>query len=224
VELEANGSAMRARRGGAHALDASVEIEWLFTRHLGLRLEPAVGRDADGVSSTGAGVNWGLSLKVLQDFQRQVYVDAELLGRAPMSREAAVAQVGDPAQPLAWDVHAGVRLGLLTLRGSVGVGAGGAPAGLPLRGAAALLFPIDPSGRFGFWGLEVDADGARRAPAAIALEVVPNFIPAGIPVRVGIALPWVPGAADTAPSFGICLRIFYESAREIAFARGTSLR
>jgi hypothetical protein len=87
-----------------------------------------------------------------------------------------------------------------------------------------LLVPIDPSGRFGFCGLEVDVDGARPAPAVIALNVVPNFVPAGIPVRVGLALPWVPGEQDTRPSFGIYLRVFYESAREIEFARGTGGR
>jgi hypothetical protein len=224
VELEANGSVMRALRGRAYALDASVEIEWLFTRDLGLRLEPSLGRDADGVSSVGAGLSGGLSVKALQDFERQVYVDVELVGRLPTPGDTPVVQVGDPAQPLAGDVHAGLRIGLLTLRGSAGVGAGGAPTGLPLRGGAAVLLPIDPSGRFGFWGLEIDADGARPAPAAIALNVVPNFVPAGIPVRVGLALPWIPGEQDTRPSLGIYLRIFYESAREIAFARRTSRR
>jgi hypothetical protein len=215
---------MRARRGGAYTLDASVEIEWLVTRGLGIRLEPSLGRDVGGVSSIGAGASGGISLKVLQDFERQLYVDVELLGRVPATEETPVVQVGDPAQPLAGDVHAGLRLGPITLRGSVGVGAGGASAGLPLRGGAALLLPIDPSGRFGFCGLEVDVDGARPAPAVIALNVVPNFVPAGIPVRVGVALPWIPGEQDTRPSFGIYLRVFYESAREIEFARRTGGR
>jgi hypothetical protein len=225
VEWEANGSVMRALRGRAYSLDASVEIEWLVTRGLGVRLEPSLGRDVSGSkSSIGAGASGGISLKVLQDFERQLYVDVEVLGRVPATEETPVVQVGDPAQPFTGDVHAGVRLGPLTLRGSVGVGVGGASAGLPLRGGAALLLPIDPSGRFGFCGLEVDVDGARPAPAVIALNVVPNFVPAGIPVRVGLALPWVPGEQDTRPSFGIYLRVFYESAREIEFARGTGGR
>jgi hypothetical protein len=221
LELEANGSVIRARRGRDHSLDASVEIEWLVTRGLGIRLEPSIGRDVGRVSTTGAGASGGVSLKVLQDFERQLYVQVELLGRVPATEETPVVQVGDPAQPLVGDVHAGVRLGLLTLRGHMGVGAGGASAAPPFRAGAAVLLPIDPSGRFGFYGLEVDADGARPAPAVIALNVVPNFVPAGIPIRVGLALPWIPGEQDTRPSFGIFLRLFYESEREIAFARGT---
>jgi len=218
IELEANGSLMRAARGGAFAADSSLEMEWLVTRLLGLRVEPTLSRDGDGSSAgTQAGVSGGASWKLLQDFQRQLHVQAEVVGRAPWD-ESPIIQPGDPALPVAFDVRAALRRGPLTMRGSAGVGFGGSAVGAPLRASAALMAPFEETGRIGYWGVELDVDGARRTPLLVALDLVPNFAPAGIPLRLGLALPWSIGAPDDRPSLGLFLRVFYESAREIAFA------
>jgi hypothetical protein len=111
-----------------------------------------------------------------------------------------------------------MRRGPLALRWSGGVGAGGDAYHVPLRGSAAVLAPFEGSGRFGFWGVEVDADGARSKPVVVALDVVPNFAPAGLPFRMGLVLPWVVGEVGDRPSVGLFFRVFYESEREIAFA------
>ena len=135
-----------------------------------------------------------------------------------MTRAEPIVQPGDPAQPLAFDLRAGWRRDLLTLRWSAGVGAFGDAQHLPLRGSLAVLLPFEGSGRFGFWGIELDADGARGAPFVVALDVVPNLEPTGLPLRIGLALPWTIGERDDRPSLGLFLRVFYESAREIEFA------
>jgi hypothetical protein len=223
IEIEANGSVMRALRGGASALDASIEVEWLVVRKLGLRVEPSISRDADGAAVVAGGVSGGVSWKLLQDFARRLHVDVEALGRAPWE-DATLAQPGDPALPAALDVRAAWQPAWLTLRASAGVGAFGHAEHAPLRGSLALLAPFEGSGRFGFWGVELDADGARAAPVVVALNVVPNFTPAGLPLRVGLALPWSVGERDDRPSVGVFLRVFYESAREIAFASSSSAR
>ena len=224
VEVEANGSVLRALRGGARALDTSLEVEWLAARAFGLRLEPALSQDlaAGGATSAGAGATAGTSWKWLQDFQHDLYADAELTARAPWGASGLV-QPGDPELPVALDARAALRRGALTLRASLGVGILGPAEHLPLRGSAAALLPFEPSGRFGFWGIEIDADGARDTPFIAALDVVPNFEPAGLPLRIGLALPWAVGARDDRPSVGFFLRVFYESARELEFAapRGT---
>ena len=217
IELEANGAVLRALRGGARALDSSLEIEWLATRRFGLRLEPTLSHDADGDAKTAVGFSGGASWKLLQDFVHEFHADAEVLARVPWE-QSPIVQPGDPALPLAFDLRAGWRRDPMTLRWSAGVGAFGDPQHLPLRGSLAALFPFEGSGRFGFWGLELDADGARGAPFVAALDVVPNLEPTGLPLRIGLALPWNIGERDDRPSLGLFLRVFYESAREIEFA------
>jgi hypothetical protein len=219
-ELEANGAVMRALRGGGYAVDGSVEVEWLATRRLGLRLEPTLSRDADDMPAlTAAGVSGGVSWKLLQDFERDIHVQAEAVERIPWDTSPIV-QPGDSALPFAFDVRAGARRGPVTLRGSGGVGAAvvGRAEHVPLRGSVAILAPFEGTGRFGFWGIELDADGARASPVIAALDVVPNLAPAGVPLRIGLALPWVIGEQQEHVSLGLFLRIFYESEREIAFA------
>lgn len=217
LELEVNGSVLRSLRGGARALDTSLEVEWLATRRFGLRVEPTLSRDADGSADTGVGVSGGASWKLIQDFAREFHADAEVLARVPWE-QSPIVQPGDPAQPLAFDLRAGWRRDLLTLRWSAGVGAFGDAQHLPLRGSLAALLPFEESGRFGFWGIELDGDGARGAPFVAAIDVVPNLEPTGLPLRIGLALPWNIGERDDRPSLGIFLRVFYESAREIEFA------
>jgi hypothetical protein len=220
VEVEANGSVMRALRGGAYALDGSLELEWLVTRLLGVRLEPWLARDADGGPAVDAGgVSGGVSWKLLHDSQHDFHVHLEALGRAPWS-SSTFEQPGDPAQPLAVDLRAALRVGWLTLRGSAGAGAFGQVEHTPLRAGVAALVPFEGSGRFGFWGIELDADGARHAPVIGALGVVPNFAPAGLPFRVGLGLPWAIGERADRPALGVFFRVFYESQREIDFAAG----
>lgn len=217
VEIEANGSVARAVRGGASALDGSLEVEWLVSRRLGVRVEPSISRDADGAAVVTGGVSGGVSWKLWQDFGRRLHLDVEALGRAPWD-QTTLAQPGDPALPAALDVRAAWQPAWLALRASAGAGAFGHAEHAPLRGSIALLAPFEGSGRFGFWGVEVDADGARGAPVVVAFDVVPNFTPAGLPLRLGLALPWNVGERDDRPSVGVFLRVFYESEREIAFA------
>ncbi len=225
VEVEVNGSDRLAPRGSARALDASLELEWLVTRAWGLRVEPSIGREEPGGASpasthasTQLGANAGVSFKLLQDFAHDLHVDVEALGRAPWDTQGS-AQPGDPAQPLALDLRAAARPGVVTLRASLGFGAFGTGVRNPLRASLAALLPFEPSGRIGFWGFEVDADGGRRAPLIASFEIVPNLTPAGLPLRLGVALPVGIGDDPTRPSFGLMLRLFYESEREIAFAR-----
>jgi hypothetical protein len=219
VEVEANGANLRAVRGGAFAVDASLEVEWLMTRRFGVRAEPTMSEDSWGARTTAGGVSGGASWKVFQDFRRRLYVDAEIVARLPWD-SSPIIEPGDPMSPAAVDVRAGFGRGPLTLRWSAGMGVTRPDDRIPLRGSLALLAPFEESGRFGFWGVEIDADGSRRAPVVAAVEIVPNFEPAGLPLRLGLALPWTVGAAADQPSVGIFVRLFYESAREIEFGLG----
>jgi hypothetical protein len=220
IEFEANGSVFRARRGGAYALDASVEAEWLATRRLGFRIEPTVSRDVSTVDSgTAVGASGGVSWKLVRDPAHDFHVQAEVVARLPWD-ESAIVQPGDPALPLAFDLRAGYRVAGITFRASGGYGGFGDAEHVPVRASIAALTTFEPTGRFGFWGVELDGDGARTAPVVAAINIVPSVGPAGLPFRVGLALPWAVGERDDRPSLGIFVRIFYESSRERDFTEG----
>ena len=220
LELEVNALTWRALRGGAHKWQASFEGEFLATSRLGLRVEALYQRtviasvDTDGASPIG--VTGGVSWKLLHDFRHDLHAQAEVGFRYPNEMAAAV-EPEDSALPLVADLRAGWRRGLVTLRTSVGVEAGGNVAHAPVRGSIGILAPLGPSERYGFWGFEFEVDAARQAPALLALNLVPNLEPLRLPFRLGLAVPWSVGGRDTEPSLGIFVRLFVESGREIAY-------
>ena len=224
LEFELNASTLRARRGGAYLHQGSLEVEWLATRRLGFRFEPLAsrGRDPGALGGkTEVGVSAGVSWKLMQDFAHDFHLQLEALGRAPWDQTSIIAQPGDPELPFVLDLRSGVRTGWLTVRSGVGVGAGGSSAHAPVRASLAFLTNFEPSGRFGFWGIEMDADAARDDPFVLALNIVPDLTPTGLPFRVGLALPWnIVGISAAEPGLGIFVRLYYVSGREIEFGRG----
>ncbi|MFI5300661.1 MAG: hypothetical protein ACHREM_21475 [Polyangiales bacterium] len=221
IEFEINGAEWRSRRGGYGTYQATIEAEMLITSRLGVRVEPYVSADrelGDAAYRHQAGVNVGLSWKLMRDFERDVYLQAEVSGRYPFDANALV-EPGEPALPFAFDLRGGVRVSAFTLRSSIGGTAGGAADHAPVRGSLGLFTPFGDD-RFGFFGVELDVDAARHAPAVIALNLVPSLIPAGLPLKIGFAIPWALGSADTAPSLGVFVRLWIESAREVEFGEG----
>ena len=220
VEIEANAVMLRSLRGGAFDLQLSPEVEWLVLRRLGVKVEPFFERGAaagEGAASSG-GVSAAVSWKVLQDFEHDFHVQAEATGRVPTDLSTTV-EPGESPLPVSFDLRSGVRRGDWTLRSSLGVSVGQAGAHLPLRGSAAVLTGFESTGRFGFWGFEIEADGARPNPVVVALELVPDLMPAGLPFALGFVLPYSVAADARAPSYGFLVRLFVESAREAAYAR-----
>lgn len=220
VEIEANAVILRSRLGGAFDLQLSPEFEWLVTRRLGVKVEPFFERGAatGGAPSNSGGVGGGLSWKLVQDFKHDFHLQAEVDGRLPTD-VSTVVEPGESPLPLSFDLRSGFRRGAWTLRNSVGVSTRGSSAQISLRVSAALLTDFEPTGRLGFWGVEVEADGARSNPVVVALDLVPDLAPAGLPFALGFALPYSVGANGTAPSYGFFVRLFIESARESAYAR-----
>jgi hypothetical protein len=225
MELEANVSMLRSRVGGAFALELSPEIEVLLTRHLGAKVNPFFERaaDAGGSATSSGGVSGALSWKLVQDLRDDFYLQAEAGGRAATEVSTSV-DPGESALPFSLDLQSGFRRGLWTLRNTVGASAGGASPHVPLHGGAVLLTEFDASGRCGFWGVEFEADGARANPFVVALDLVPNLTPAGLPFALGFVLPYSVGADGRAPSYGLFVRLFVESAREQSYARSGELR
>ena len=120
----------------------------------------------------------------------------------------------EPGLPFVFDVRAGLRQGLWTVRAGVGAGAGGADARLSPRASLALLMSFERSSRTGFFGLEAVADGAWPTPFFVAPNLVADLASLGLPMRLGVAFPWAPGSAATQPSVGLFLRLIVEPTRD----------
>jgi hypothetical protein len=223
IEIETNALWLRSRTGGASHLELSSELEWLVTRRFGIKVEPLFERSTDaGASPTDSGgVSAGISWKLLQDFRHDFHLQLEALGRVPTDVSTTV-DPGESPLPFSFSLQSGLQMGAWTLRDSLGVSAGGVGAHVPLRGSVAMLTGFESSGRFGFWGFEAEADGARTNPVVIALDLVPDLVPAGLPFALGFVLPYSIAADARAPSYGFFVRLFIESAREAAYARGES--
>jgi hypothetical protein len=77
--------------------------------------------------------------------------------------------------------------------------------------------PFGSSDRYGFLGIEADADGGRQHPIVVALNLVPSLAPLGLPFAIGLGVPWAIGVRSTEPTLGVLVRLFFESAREIEY-------
>jgi hypothetical protein len=218
VEEELNASKWHAPTGGADEVAASAEVEWIATRRLGMRLEPGVVRsqDASLAQRTSAGVSGGLSLRLVNDYDKDFHLQAELGGRYPSDLFEGV-EPGEAALPFTFDLRVGFRRGPWTLRAGIGGEAGGTPEHAPVRAGLGLFTPFGSTERYGFWGVEVDADAGRRSPFVVALNLVPTVTPLHLPFRFGFAIPWAVGAESTQPAVGFFVRLFFEAEREIEY-------
>jgi hypothetical protein len=221
LEAEATALLLRSRTGGAFDLELSPEIELLLTRRLGAKIEPFFERAAMASlpPKNSGGVSGGLSWKLLQEFRDDFHLQGEIEGRVPTD-SSTVVQPGESPLPLSFDLRSGYRRSTWTLRSSIGVSVGGPSAHLPLRGSAAVFTGFEPTMRLGFWGVEIEADGARANPALVALDLVPSLLPAKVPFSLGFVLPYSVGADGKAPSYGFLVRVFIESERERAYGSG----
>ena len=218
LELELNSSFTRSRRGGAYEAQLGPEIEWLATARLGTMLEVFGTREvpAGAAASNRVGVGAGLSWKLLHSFAHDFHLQAELRGRIPADVST---EPGESPLPLSLDLQSALQAGRWTLRSSIGVSAGGTAAHAPIRGSVVLLTGIGALQRYGFWGFEAIADAANVAPLALALDLVPDFSSVALPFRFGLAGSYSFGAEATVPSWGVVVRLFFESAREVSFAK-----
>ncbi len=223
LEIELNANAFRARRGGARRLRGSVEVEYRATRWLGLLIEPgwAVDGTGRGLDAGRFELSAGLAVPVLQNPARQMYAQLEVTGRAPLSVDELP---GESAFPVSLFLRTAMRAGPFTLRPGVGVETGHPTTVAAVRGAFAILAPIVPDPRFGFFGLELDADGGRISPYSVAVNLVADCTPLGVPLRLGMAIPWTLSADAGAMPVGVHFRAYYVSDRERAPGRPSPAR
>ncbi|MGA7124407.1 MAG: hypothetical protein WBY94_30170 [Polyangiaceae bacterium] len=81
------------------------------------------------------------------------------------------------------------------------------------------MHPFTSEMRFGFFGLEMDADFGRPNPVVLAPNIWADVTPIGLPGRIGIGIPIVVGAPDTFPAAGVYLRLLILTSREANFEK-----
>jgi hypothetical protein len=210
LEFEVNAARAASRTGAASATLTSLEVEWRILREMGLRFEPSYSQVTNGDASARAkafGLAAAVAVGLWHDRLRELHLQAELLARTPESASAQVFEPDETELPLAADLLAAVRRGRWTLRATVGAEAGGAFAHAPLHSDVALLAGFVSDERFGFVALEARADWAREDPFVLAPEIVADASPLGIPVRLGVALPFNVGVDSTHTSYGLFVHV-----------------
>jgi hypothetical protein len=217
LEYEANLARLGARKGGAFATLASVEVEWRALRHLGLRLEPTCER----ITPSGAtrsrnelGVSGAIAFTLWHDFPHDQHLQLELLGRTPDRGAGPNFDPGETELPGSLNLVAAQRYGQWTLRATAGAELGGHFAHAPFHTDLSALTGIASDARFGYLALEVRADWASPAPLVIAPEVISDLVPLSLPFRIGLALPVNVGAGSTTPSYGMFMRVILLTERE----------
>jgi hypothetical protein len=223
VELSVNGAEAVARRGGARVYQTSAEVEWKVWSRLGLRLEPSVTsslQEHETSSEKKFGFRTALGWNLIHDFVDDFHLQVEAGGRViDDSPDSFKTQAGEAPLPFNADLKAAKRISAWTLRGSVGTEAGGTAVHAPLRLQLAAMCPITDDIRFGFLGIEADADFARQTPLILAPNVWADVTPIGIPGRIGFGVPLVIGAPDAFPAAGVYVRLLILTSREASFER-----
>ena len=207
TEFAVNGQTLRATQGGARAFQTGIEAEWRATSHLGLRLEPSYASLIEEGRSNEFGLQAAAAWGLLHDFAHDFHVQVEATARFTRDDRPYESQPGDFSLPFAAGVRVGKRFGPVTLRPGVGAEIGATAAHLPIWFGMGALYELGEGGRYGFAGVELDADGGRQTPFIVAPDFMVDMKMIGLPFRLGIAIPYVPGAPATEPSLGIYLRL-----------------
>lgn len=187
LELDVVALLLRHASGGT-ASWLGVEAEWRATRHLGLAVEAAVSRAASDEPALGQ-VRAGLAWSLFHDFARDLHVQAEATGRFGGNEKERAGGPLELPYPYSAGVRAALRSGPLTLRAGTGAAFGG---GASLFAHLAAFHTFGDSSLHGFAGLEVNANLGAGAPLSFVPQVfvtVPFF---GVPVDVGLGVPWSP--------------------------------
>ncbi len=205
LEIATNLETLHALRGGGHHGLVGLEAEWRLLRSLGVQLEGAYPFSFPGDSVHPLDLQAALGLGLWHDWERGLHLQAEFSARGG-GADRLDAQPGEFALPYALTLRGGFERGSWTLRPSLAAEVGGAAAHVPIYGAVAALRSLGGEGEYGFLGIELEADGARLHPLALTAEQVLDFAALKLPMRLGLAIPYVVGPDRRSSSLGIYLR------------------
>lgn len=208
LEFDLTSAFAHSRQSGANSGSIQAEAEWRATRRLGLSLEVDGERACTSEVSGQLAASWIL----LHDFTKDMHLQLEFGARIGAGENIDSLTPSALQLPYVAGLRFGKRWNRWTLRSGVGVSFGG---GTSLVGALALFREtVSNAGRQSFYGIEVNADTARRRP----LEVDPEFVVAlpigSSPPHLGAAILWSPSHEGSGSSVGALLRLSVELDRD----------
>jgi hypothetical protein len=147
---------------------------------------------------------------VLQDFEDQVFVQAEVGAHDENGVVLALVDPTDVAQPVWAGLREGTKLGPLDLRSAALAQAGGTSAHAPVRGSLAALYSIVGMRARGAIGAECIAEWSNPSPFVVAPEgqILARVLERS--VRFELAIPVTVGAKPADSGYGVSLRFVIE--------------
>src|SRR5919108_788651 len=131
-ELEIDASGIVARPGGEW--NTALEIEGRGLSRLGVLVEGTL--SGDNTESAAGGLRASLAFLLLHDEEHDFHLMIDATAR--LFENAVASELGEPTERIAFSLRGGIRRDWLTLRGSLGAGAGTHSAhAVPLRAEAA---------------------------------------------------------------------------------------
>ena len=214
IEFDLTPGLEHAQHSNAGLWKNGLEMEWRPFDRAGIGLEVDSTGSLDGAMPIGPVLvvpRGALSYVVARDFERNLFLQAELGGRYNGS-DTALALV-DPTEfalPYWAALRGAAKLGPLDMRSAVIGEAGGTAVHAPVRMSAAALYTIIGGATRGAFGAELWADWARQAPFVVAPQAQYLMRVFGKPMRFEVAVPITVGAKGDDASYGLAFRVVLE--------------
>jgi hypothetical protein len=199
-----------ARSGFWHT---AVEAEWRPFDRTGLGLELDAAGALDGARPTGAThiiPRGALSYVVFRDFDRQLFLQAEVGARYETTLPLTLVDPTEFGQPYWAGLREATKLGPIELRTGAFGQAGATAVHAPVRASEAVLYSIIGATTRGAIGAEVLADWSRAAPFVLAPEAQLLARVFGHPIRFGAAVPFTLRARGNEGAYGVALKFIFE--------------
>lgn len=213
IEFDLTPGLLRAQHSNAGLWKNGLEAEWRPFDRFGVGAELDATGSLDGWKPVGPvdiDARGALSYVFLRDFERRIFLQAEVAGRYGGTAALALIDPTESVLPYSFGLRTATNLGPIDFRFNALGEAGGSSAHAPVKGSAAALYTMIGEHVRGALGAELVADWARSSPFLAAPEgqfLVRVF---GKPVRFEVAVPITVGAKGNDASYGVAFRFVIE--------------
>ena len=214
IEFDLTPAILHAQHSSAGSWRNGLEMEWRPFDRAGVGLELDTAGSLDGavpVAPVFVVPRGALSYVVARDFERHLFLQAEIGGRYNGTDGALL--LLDPTEyslPYWASLRGAAKLGPADARAAFSGQAGASAAHAPLRASAAVLYTILGETTRGAFGTELLADWGRKAPFVVAPQVQYLARVFGKPMRFEVAVPITVGARGADASYGVAFRFVLE--------------
>lgn len=213
IEFDLTPAVLHGMHSNAGLWKNGIETEWRPFDRFGVGAELDASGTLDSwkpVGSIALVPRGALSYVFLRDFERSIFLQAEIAGRYNGSATLALIDPTETVLPYSFGLRTATNLGPVDFRFNALGEAGGSSAHAPVKGSMAALYTMIGESVRGAIGAELIADWARTAPFLVAPEAQFLTRVFGKPVRFEVALPTTIGAKGNDATYGIAFRLVLE--------------